>query len=55
MAAAIEKGVSGAKVELIKGDRGAFTVIADGKQIWDKHQTGSFPTESEIMTRITAG
>jgi selT/selW/selH-like putative selenoprotein len=55
LAAAIEGEVAGAKVELIKGGRGVFTVIADGKQVWNKHETGSFPKESEIVKRLTAG
>ena len=45
----------GATVELIKGGRGVFTVLADGVQVWNKHETGSFPKQAEIVKRLTAG
>ncbi len=55
MAAAIEKSVSGAKIELLEGGRGVFTVVADGKEVWNKHEIGAFPSPSEIVKRLAAG
>ncbi|MCI5211873.1 MAG: hypothetical protein D3910_24540 [Candidatus Electrothrix sp. ATG2] len=39
----------GAEVELIPGAGGVYTVCADGKQIFSKHETGRFPDEGEIV------
>jgi selenoprotein W-related protein len=37
-----------AEVQLIPGSGGVFTVCADGKQIFSKHETGRFPNDEEI-------
>jgi len=34
--------------ELIRGDNGIFDVVADGRCIYSKHETGCFPTDDEI-------
>ena len=39
----------GAEVELIPGSGGVFTVCADGKQVYSKHETGRFPDDGEIV------
>ncbi|MCW5202604.1 Rdx family protein [Desulfobulbus sp. N2] len=38
-----------AEVELIPGSGGVFTVCADGKQVFSKHETGRFPDDGEIV------
>ncbi|MCW5214851.1 Rdx family protein, partial [Desulfobulbus sp. US5] len=38
-----------AEVELIPGSGGVFTVCADGKQVFSKHETGRFPDNGEIV------
>ena len=53
MAAAIE-AETGVKAELVKGDAGAFVVIADGKTLFSKHETGRFPDEEEILVQLRA-
>ena len=40
------------RVELIKGGRGAFLVVADGKTVFDKVAVGRFPNESEILDAL---
>ncbi|MCI5124731.1 MAG: hypothetical protein D3925_09705 [Candidatus Electrothrix sp. AR5] len=47
MEAALKKEF-GAEVELIPGSGGVFTVCADGKQVYSKHETGRFPDDGEI-------
>lgn len=48
MAAAIQKKF-GASAELVRRDNGIFNVFVDGDQIWDKHESGRFPEEKEIL------
>ena len=43
------KGVS---VELIKGSNGVFDVEIDGKLVYSKRNTGSFPNLGELLTLI---
>ena len=51
MAAALEKQF-GARVELVKGARGAFEVRLDGKLIFSKTETQRFPEEAEIFAHF---
>lgn len=51
MAAAIESE-TGVKASLVKGDSGAFVVIADGKTLFSKRETGRFPDEEEILAQL---
>jgi len=39
----------GVECELIKGGGGIFDVVADGKLIYSKHDTGRFPEHAEIL------
>jgi selenoprotein W-related protein len=43
--------------KLVKGSGGIFDVVADGKKVFSKHETGRFPEPDEIvaMLRKTAG
>ena len=52
MAAAIEQARPDVRVELIKGERGAFLVVADGKTVFDKLASGRFPEEREIIAAL---
>lgn len=54
MAAKIADEIEGAEVELVDGGRGVFTVIADGTEVWNKHASGGFPDEAEVVRRIAA-
>jgi selT/selW/selH-like putative selenoprotein len=39
---------------LIKSDGGVFEVVADGKKIYSKKQTGRFPEKEEIFSVLEA-
>jgi selenoprotein W-related protein len=42
----------GITADLVRGDRGAFDVLVDGKLIFSKHATGRFPDHAEIVAAI---
>jgi selenoprotein W-related protein len=42
----------GFEAELVRGDNGVFDVVADGKLIYSKHQTGRFPDPDEILAKL---
>jgi selT/selW/selH-like putative selenoprotein len=44
----------GVTADLVRGDRGAFDVLVDGKLIFSKHSAGRFPDTSEIVQAIRA-
>jgi selenoprotein W-related protein len=44
-----------AQPELIRGSGGVFIVTQDGKEIFNKKQTGRFPDEGEITEIVKAG
>ena len=52
MAAAIKQKL-GVDVELIKGSGGIFDVVADGRSIYCKHDTGRFPTDEEVLAKLS--
>ncbi|RMH38596.1 MAG: SelT/SelW/SelH family protein [Deltaproteobacteria bacterium] len=52
MAAAIQRAFPDAEVDLVKGDRGVFTVTVDGREIWNKYETGSFPNDDDIVAAL---
>lgn len=39
-------------MELIPGGGGEFTVTADGKKLWDKHESHRFPEHDEILKQL---
>ncbi|HHH28396.1 MAG TPA: hypothetical protein ENK57_08635 [Polyangiaceae bacterium] len=41
-------------MSLVPGATGEFTVLADGKELWDKHSTGRFPDHREILDKLPA-
>ena len=51
LAAAIKKQF-GVDSKLIEGMGGVFDVHVDGKQIWNKHETGRFPEDKEVLDKI---
>jgi predicted Rdx family selenoprotein len=53
LAAKIQKALPAAKVDLIKGGKGAFIVTADGQQIWNKREMGDeFPDEDKLVLEM---
>ncbi|MBM3970400.1 MAG: SelT/SelW/SelH family protein [Planctomycetes bacterium] len=52
MAAAIQQRF-GVEPTLIPGGGGIFEIVADGKLIYSKHQTGRFPTHDEVLSKLT--
>ena len=42
----------GVEPQLIKGDNGVFDVVADGRLVFSKHQTGRFPEEEEVLEAL---
>ena len=52
MEAKIRSAFAGAQVDLVPGGKGDFTVTADGTQLWDKHETGSFPDDDAIVQAL---
>jgi predicted Rdx family selenoprotein len=39
-------------VDLVRGGRGDFIVVADGVTLWNKKQTGRFPDEAALVTQL---
>lgn len=35
--------------KLVKGSGGIFDVVADGKMVFSKHETGRFPEPDEVV------
>ncbi len=44
----------GAEVELVKGRGGVFDVVADGQQVFSKHEVNRFPENDEVVDAIRA-
>ncbi len=51
MAAEIEREL-GVRAELVKGARGVFDVVVDGRLVFSKGQTGRFPDPGEVVRFI---
>ena len=45
----------GIEAELIEGRGGVFEVVADGKTVFSKKNTGRFPDDGEVSDSIMAG
>jgi selT/selW/selH-like putative selenoprotein len=53
LGAKIRESFPGAKVELIKGSRGAFNVTVDGREVWNKHEMGDeYPDEERLVAGL---
>jgi predicted Rdx family selenoprotein len=53
LAAAIEEEFPKAQVELIKGGKGNFIVIADGRQLWHKREMDNeFPRNDQVLAQL---
>jgi predicted Rdx family selenoprotein len=52
LAAAIKQKL-GVDVEMIKGGGGIFDVVVDGRCIFCKHDTGRFPTDDEVLAKLS--
>jgi Rdx family protein len=44
----------GFTTDAIEGGKGQFDVIADGRRIFSKRETGRFPEDGEIITALRA-
>ena len=42
----------GVEAELVRGERGAFDVVVDGRTIYSKASTHRFPTADEIIRTL---
>lgn len=51
MAASIEKRF-GVKSELVRLNNGIFRVFAGEEKLFDKHETGRFPDEAEVLEQL---
>lgn len=38
----------------MKGDNGVFDVVADGRRVFSKHESGRFPEEREVIEALRA-
>jgi selT/selW/selH-like putative selenoprotein len=45
----------GFDAEAIPGSKGQYDVIADGKLVFSKAETGRFPEDGEVRTALRAG
>jgi predicted Rdx family selenoprotein len=43
----------GTRTRIVPGETGEFTVLLDGRKLWDKHQRGRFPEDGEILSQLT--
>lgn len=53
MAEALAQAV-GIRAELVEGDNGIFDVALDGHVVYSRHETGGFPSDSEIVGLVRA-
>jgi selT/selW/selH-like putative selenoprotein len=42
----------GLDTRIVPGGTGEFTVIVGGQTLWDKHRTGRFPENAEILAML---
>ncbi|MCG8590980.1 MAG: Rdx family protein [Proteobacteria bacterium] len=46
------KAAVGVTPELIRGDNGVFDVVADGRLVYSKDETGRFPDPGEVLNAL---
>jgi selT/selW/selH-like putative selenoprotein len=51
VAAELERELA-ASVKLLRGAGGVFDVVADGRLVYSKHETGRFPEPGEVARLI---
>ena len=51
MAATIKKEL-GLDSQIVRGSGGIFDVTVDNQKIWSKHDSGTFPSEKEIVEKL---
>lgn len=49
-----ERYGTNAVVDLIKGNRGVFDVLVDGRRVFSKHELHRFPDPGEIVALASA-
>ncbi|MBL4635058.1 MAG: Rdx family protein, partial [Kofleriaceae bacterium] len=42
-----------ASVEMIPGGKGAFIVIGEGQELWNKYESDRFPENHEILDKLS--
>ena len=52
MEATLQQEFPEARIEAVRGAGGVFDVTVDDVVVFSKHQTGRFPTESEIVQAL---
>jgi len=55
LSAAISQEFPQATFDLVSGRRGDFTVVVNGRELWNKLQTGDFPTDDHILRMLRDG
>ena len=44
----------GVNAELIPGDKGIFDVVADGRKVFSKDESGRFPEADEVIAALSS-
>ena len=52
MVAELKDSFDDVDVELVRGGGGVFTVTVDGREVWNKRQTGRFPSPGEVVAAL---
>jgi selT/selW/selH-like putative selenoprotein len=52
---AAELTANGLDAKATRGERGQFDVIADGRLVYSKKETGRFPEDGEVRRLLEAG
>jgi len=52
LAAELKSSLEDVQVELVAGGGGVFDVSCDGRLVYSKHQTGQFPSLTDISDAL---
>ncbi len=52
MVAELKDAFGEVEVELVRGRGGVFIVTVDGRDVWNKRETGRFPAPGEVVTAL---
>ncbi len=52
MVAELQAAFADLDIELVRGRGGVFTVTVDGREVWNKRETGRFPNPGEIVAAL---
>jgi selenoprotein W-related protein len=48
------RDATGVDAELVRGERGIFDVVVDGRLLFSKHESGRFPDPDEILSALAS-